>query len=399
MQLPADLFTAITVTPDDLWPRLVAADWFEEQGDADRATFIRLQCRLATLCPYSPEATLGRLEEREWLRRLGHRWRLPLPNDWGQTFRRGFVEDVQLPAAAFLSEWRALLAMTPLRGVVLTQVAGRLSAVLECDGLAACRSLELENAGLDALALARLGLCPQLESLRELRLIRQGLGSAAMEQLARGSVFCQLESLDLHGNPLNDIGARALAQSHAFPHLRSLRLSQAGEVDYLYSIRSAGAAALAIGWHFEHLRELNLSGQFIGDSGLAFLARSQSLAGLELLNIADNDVGAIGTTGIEALADDAFSRLRVLILAGNPLGDLAIRELMRWPGIPNLRYLDLSRCSIGSSVRAILDAPWSPECVIDLRHNRFRDEWRIPLQERFADRLLLEERHLPVPLR
>ena len=33
--------------PEDDAPRLVLADWLEEQGDCDRAEFVRLQCRLA----------------------------------------------------------------------------------------------------------------------------------------------------------------------------------------------------------------------------------------------------------------------------------------------------------------------------------------------------------------
>jgi uncharacterized protein (TIGR02996 family) len=33
--------------PEDNHPRLALADWLEERGDAERAEFIRLQCRLA----------------------------------------------------------------------------------------------------------------------------------------------------------------------------------------------------------------------------------------------------------------------------------------------------------------------------------------------------------------
>ena len=38
------LLATILDNPYDPWPRLVAADWLEEQGDSDRAEFIRLQC-------------------------------------------------------------------------------------------------------------------------------------------------------------------------------------------------------------------------------------------------------------------------------------------------------------------------------------------------------------------
>ncbi|VTR98319.1 TIGR02996 domain-containing protein [Tuwongella immobilis] len=47
--LPEDLQTAILAAPDSDSPRLVAADWLEEQGETDRAAFIRVQCELAEM--------------------------------------------------------------------------------------------------------------------------------------------------------------------------------------------------------------------------------------------------------------------------------------------------------------------------------------------------------------
>src|SRR5262245_43908309 len=42
----------IYADPDADWPRLVSADWLEEQGRTERAEFIRLQCRIARGDPY-----------------------------------------------------------------------------------------------------------------------------------------------------------------------------------------------------------------------------------------------------------------------------------------------------------------------------------------------------------
>lgn len=38
---------AIIAEPADDRPRLVFADWLEEQGQSDRAEFIRVQCEIA----------------------------------------------------------------------------------------------------------------------------------------------------------------------------------------------------------------------------------------------------------------------------------------------------------------------------------------------------------------
>jgi uncharacterized protein (TIGR02996 family) len=54
----------IRANPDDDTPRLVYADWLEDNGDPDRATFIRVQCELAR-SPWQ----VGRVyDDPAWLR-------------------------------------------------------------------------------------------------------------------------------------------------------------------------------------------------------------------------------------------------------------------------------------------------------------------------------------------
>jgi len=42
-------FRDILANPEDDTPRLIYADWLDDQGDEARAEFIRLQCELARL--------------------------------------------------------------------------------------------------------------------------------------------------------------------------------------------------------------------------------------------------------------------------------------------------------------------------------------------------------------
>ena len=44
----------ILADPDDDAPRLIYADWLDENGDSDRAEFIRLQVRLASYAGTDP---------------------------------------------------------------------------------------------------------------------------------------------------------------------------------------------------------------------------------------------------------------------------------------------------------------------------------------------------------
>jgi len=62
---------AIVANPDDDTVRLVAADFLEENGDADRAAFIRIQVQLAQLVTHpeveTPEINQLRAKERAFL--------------------------------------------------------------------------------------------------------------------------------------------------------------------------------------------------------------------------------------------------------------------------------------------------------------------------------------------
>src|SRR5688572_12088546 len=71
----AALWRAIAAAPHDDAPRLIYADWLEENGSPERAEFVRIQCRLATLDEDAfDRPTLDRRERQLWLRHRGT-WR------------------------------------------------------------------------------------------------------------------------------------------------------------------------------------------------------------------------------------------------------------------------------------------------------------------------------------
>src|SRR5207248_2676212 len=145
----AALLRAICAEPDDDTPRLVAADWLEEHGDADRAAFIRIQVELARL-----EASgLGKSLEADALRKKERAYLGPfsvLPSFWAAEacpqlvrvipgergkplesmrvegaerlmFRRGFVELVSCPATDWLRHGVVIRSRQPVRDVDLTR--------------------------------------------------------------------------------------------------------------------------------------------------------------------------------------------------------------------------------------------------------------------------------------
>ncbi len=127
-------------------PRLACADWLDENGDAERADFIRTQVERARLIASgqgeTPQAEALRLKERSYLKASSYL--IPLwaaeacpelvkcvPNERGRpgmhiegseriTFRRGFVEEVTCSVAEWQHFGEAIRTRLPLRVVFLT---------------------------------------------------------------------------------------------------------------------------------------------------------------------------------------------------------------------------------------------------------------------------------------
>ena len=73
------LMAAILAAPDDDLPRLVFADWLEENGEADHAEFIRVQCEIETHKPEAVNYVRNGRYKREDAVRLD--WRLVALHD------------------------------------------------------------------------------------------------------------------------------------------------------------------------------------------------------------------------------------------------------------------------------------------------------------------------------
>lgn len=92
------LFRAVCDNPADDTPRLVYADWLEENGRGERAEFIRLQCEASHRSPAHPTDEGRRTRASRLLAQFGHQWYDELPAlsgvEWGALFVRGFVDAV-----------------------------------------------------------------------------------------------------------------------------------------------------------------------------------------------------------------------------------------------------------------------------------------------------------------
>jgi uncharacterized protein (TIGR02996 family) len=172
----AAFLAAIRETPEDDTPRLIYADWLEEQNQSDRAQFIRAQCELAKLSV--SDARRAELEDRadDLLGLHEEEWLGTPPGclvEW--VFQRGFVETLVLSATGgLLRPVEGIFAHHPVRLMQVDAVGEELTELAESPLLERVGGLHLlapldDNAeneeGLETLLTA-----PRLAGLEELSL-------------------------------------------------------------------------------------------------------------------------------------------------------------------------------------------------------------------------------------
>ncbi len=217
---------AIRDAPGDDVPRLVYADWLEENGQPERAELIRTQLELSRGEGARGDrlALLRRL--RDLVVRHRGQWLGPLA-EWAPdaVFERGFVERVTLRARTLVKVAAALFGEHPIWSVRLTHLTlPAVTALGELPELSRLRELDLRDNDLADEGLAALLASPHLTGLRLLDLRRTNLTGEGAQALAACPRLAGLKTLYLQGNWLRDAGGRALAASEHLGQLRELVL-------------------------------------------------------------------------------------------------------------------------------------------------------------------------------
>ena len=125
----AGFMASICANPEDDGPRLICADYLDEEGDP-RGEFIRTQIALAQLPMLDRRRSKLQRIERELLDRYGERWTAGHAG-WasGAVFRRGFVHEINMTARQFLTHAQSLFALEPVRHLHLLDAASHLHRV------------------------------------------------------------------------------------------------------------------------------------------------------------------------------------------------------------------------------------------------------------------------------
>jgi uncharacterized protein (TIGR02996 family) len=345
--LPQAFLDAIVANLDDDTPRLVYADWLDEQGDGDRAEFIRVQVERTRLPAWDAAQVRLRLREQELLMQHGEDWLAELPAIKGarwEGFRRGIVAEVSFTSfEAMRQSAHACRAVAPVEAVTVRWPRRREGGRV-VKPIAELRELTLTG-NPDYEAFDWMAESPQLSTLR--RLTVHSLWGESLARLAASPHLAGLRALRLPSNNLGNYGLHALAQSGTLTALEELDYSaMARHERYIHDpvIRTAGMRALMDWPGMATVRSLNLNGNDVSRDGLRALLRSPHAGGLKELSLRD------GRLDGQAMAEfrDALPELRLerLDLGENVLKDLGAERIATAPCLRELKTLRLDRCEI-----------------------------------------------------
>ena len=295
---------AIHASPADDLPRLVYADWLEENRDASRAEFIRVQCELATIDAIDPQRAALEDREHALLNEHEDRWlgeSRPEMTEW--EFARGFVQSLTADpfdvSESLLREHTAEIGTfvgTAFLNANETQWSNRLTHA-DCSG-----SVD----PIDFLAHIFQSGWPRLKSLELLRL--DGYSNIA-NMFWVSPLRDQLKHLAFGGRG-NTVGETI------------------DETEFLELFAGRSLESLTA-------YDCGLTGDGLG----YFLA---AFAKLKRLDISDNPIAPDAWRAF-VRADPAI-RLERLDVSGTPLAGISLHRVLGSRACENLKQLEMNRC-------------------------------------------------------
>lgn len=338
----------IVANIDDDTPRLVYADWLEENGRADRAEFVRVQVERARLPAWDVAQVRLGLREADLLRRHGEEWLAELPAVEGarwEGFRRGVVAEVSFASfEAMRKSAHACRAVAPVEAVTVRWPRRR-EGGRAVKPIAELRELTLTGTPEDE-AFGWVAGSPQLATLR--RLTARDVWSNLPTLLASPHLG-NLRSLRLPSNGLGNAGFGALARAVSLTALEELDLSSMSRRErYTHDdlIHAASVRSLLNWPGLATVRSLSLAGHDLNREGLRALLRSPHAAGLKELSLRDCRLDGQAMAEFESAVSGL--RLESLDLGENVLKAVGAEYVAIVPCLRELRALRLDRCEITS---------------------------------------------------
>ncbi len=227
------LSKAILANPDDDLPRLVYADWLEENGKADTAAFIRVQCELTRLPMWDPLWIRCHLLDKSWLTGRNKSPSTPVAPPgfrWsGDRYRRGFPCRVRVPqptVAAVNAD--GLFRTAPVDCYLFDMPTRRdITPLFEQPTAANIRRVEFNQGGLGPDHLRPLIDSPHAHGITALQFEFRAVGEQGLRAVLVSPVAGQLRELCLRSNFFRQWDDPLLTafQGVQLPQLESLTLA------------------------------------------------------------------------------------------------------------------------------------------------------------------------------
>jgi uncharacterized protein (TIGR02996 family) len=393
------LEAAVIAHAEEDTPRLVYADWLDENGDPDRAAYIRNEVALWDKNPADPDyqdliekrlelrvqTGPSRLEQKLPAAVGFHDSSLGGRDDEHVAFHRGFPYFAQEPyvggrgvgareAIAFREALPQLFATTTIRGLAFdAAMSAHLETVLATPAAKQVSALSLSHHGTSCLSFIK-ELVPSLAAANLQWLSLSGIDTD--DGTLAKAIFPRLRRLHVYWWGASDEQTRAIASIDWFGGLHSARIGTGGQRRAVfaglgqapnlhtlesYSFPRSGLKALTSGYRalarlfiktdlrgsgaqtlaharFPALADLELQGGLRNDDVLE-LCQSSLFDHLTRLSLDSNEIGEKGVKAIAA-TPSALS-LRSLCIGDNPLGKSALACIAKPGAFPNLTTLDL----------------------------------------------------------
>jgi uncharacterized protein (TIGR02996 family) len=221
---PAEFWDAILTRPHDDEPRLRYADWLSRR-DQPLADFIRLQCRLAQESAEHGNGLVLERRQHQLMCEHSTTWAGLLADHvaWW-SFRRGFVEEVEVTAGTLADAAPHLFQHAPLQDLHLTLDGADLDDLPRVDGLDRTVFLDLSAHPLGDAGLIELAHAPFLNHVHGLNLTSCGLCGSGLQALGESPHSARLRELYLCDNIIDDAGIRQFVMTPLLERLEVLYL-------------------------------------------------------------------------------------------------------------------------------------------------------------------------------
>ncbi len=318
----------------------------EEQSRVERAAFIRHQISAARSEPFGSEARNAHQQAAALLKVHGESWVSHLPRGAVRAahFERGFIAFVEVDVAGF-SVLESVFDREPVRKLRLSRDPS-----------------------------AREGWAPlkpvfdlsQLQRIHRLELFSpDGFLYEDYEALTSSPNLNGLRELSVRSSPFSPPRLSALLEGPVLPHLESLKVAD------ITNLGLALSTALPRAVH-RSLKCLDLSGVTINSEQLQRLLASRCLKKVEKLRLGfsgrPGDLGPLFHLDIGWVVP--WDQLVILDLAGQRLGDEAVKTVCERDEAKRLKWLGLANNELGSdSVQAICKSKKLSLNYLDVRGN------------------------------